>query len=141
MPYRILYRNETGRVVRRRDGGEVRPLDEFWTDEYEPDSLGLTIVEDRTSSVVMDTIEHTLDSTPYKISIPRPNLHPYLTEILVRQLESGEILDLGFNKATDETASIDEAMAYNERVDTRKAHCLYLSGSGTARVIFKEVLR
>jgi hypothetical protein len=135
-----LYRNETGKVLRRRGGEEVRPHEEFWADEYEPTDLGLTVVEDKTQTVVMDTIEHDLDFEPYRIDIPRPNLHPYLTEVLVRQMTSGETLNLGFNKPSDETAALDALMVYNEQVDTRKAYCLYLSGTGTARVIFKEVL-
>jgi hypothetical protein len=140
MPDKILYRNETGKVLRRRGGEEVRPHEEFWADEYEPTDLGLTVAEDNTQTVVMDTIERVLDDTPYKIDIPRPNYHPYLTEVLVRQMTSGQTLNLGFNKPSDETAALDELMAYNEYVDTRKAYCLYLSGSGTAKVIFKEVL-
>jgi hypothetical protein len=140
MSGKIRYRNETGVVVTRRGGETVRPLGEFWTPDYEPPEIGLTIVEDFTPPIVRDTVEQTLTGTPVRVDIPSPRLHPYLIEALVRSASEGTTINLGFNRVGDETATIDDDVAYNECVDTRRVYCLWLSGTGTARVIFKEVL-
>ena len=136
---KIHYRNDTGKVLRDRGGREIRPLDDFWSDEYEPAELGLTILEDLTAPIVSSE-EIPVSSTPIQIDIPTPTLHPYLIETTVQAVSSGARIEVGFNRATDDTGPVDSLTQYCERIDTRRAYCLWLSGSGTARVIFKEVL-
>ena len=140
MDNQIHYRNDTGQILRGRGGGEIRPLADFWTPDYEDPALGLTILEDNTPPVVRNESGNiTLTSTPQKVDIPSPLRDPSIMEVTV-QAEDGARIELGFNRESDPTAPVDSITKYCERVDTKLADCLWLSGSGVARVIFKEVL-
>jgi hypothetical protein len=138
---KIHYRNDTGKILRRRGGEEIRPLADFWTVEYEPTNLGLTILEDNTSPIVpIVGADIVTSGTPQQILLPPPTLHPYYIEVTVQAASDGASIDLGFNKESDPTSKIDALTSFHQVVDTRKVFCLWLSGSGLARVVFKEVL-
>lgn len=139
MNNKVQYKNESGKVLRRRGGEEIRPGDSFWSSYYEPSDLELTIVEDHMPSVVRDSQEITVSSAAQEVAIPGPLRSVYM-EVTVQAVSDGARIEVGFNRASDPTAPVDTFTRYNERVDTRWAHSLWLSGSGTARVIFKEVL-
>lgn len=135
----VLYKNETGFAKRRRGGEEVRPGESFQSTHYEPADAGFTIIEDNLPPVVRSSEEVAATSTPQKVDIPGP-LRSVFMEVTVQAVSDGARIEVGFNRPDDPTAPVDTFTKYNERVDTRRAWCLYLSGSGTARVIFKEVL-
>jgi hypothetical protein len=60
-------------------------------------------------------------------------------EVTAQAVSGGAAIRLGFNREADPTSPVDSFTSYRETVDTRRVYCLWLSGSGTARVIFKEV--
>lgn len=134
----IHYVNDTGRVLRRRSGEEIRPYAGFWTHEYETPDSGFTILEDNTPPVVQ-SLEIAVSGTPTQVLIPGPKNSCYM-EVTVQAKTDGSALELGFNRPGDPTAPVDAITRYCETVDTRRAYCLWLSGAGVARVIFKEVL-
>ena len=135
---RIHYVNDTGRVLRRRGGEEIRPFADFWTHEYEASDSGFTILEDNTPSVVQ-SLEIAVSGTPTQVLIPGPKNSCYV-ETTVQAKTDGSAIELGFNRSGDPTAPVDAITRYCETIDTRRAYCLWLSGAGVARVIFKEVL-
>ncbi|MDR2528685.1 MAG: hypothetical protein LBD04_06680 [Synergistaceae bacterium] len=135
---RIHYINETGRILRRRGGFEVRPLADFWTRDYEASDSGFTLLEDNTPSVAQ-SFEIAVTGAPTRVLIPEPKNSRYM-EVTVQAKTDGSAIELGFNRASDPTAPVDAITLYRETVDTRRAYCLWLSGAGVARVIFKELL-
>jgi hypothetical protein len=138
---KIHYKNETGYVLRRRGGEEVRPLNDFWTSEYERSDSGFTILEDLTEPVIPVTgQEIALTSEPQEIPLPTPKRDPYSLEVVVHVLNSESSAVMSFNRPGDPTAPVDIYTNYCERIDTRRVRALWLSGTGSARVIFKEVL-
>lgn len=139
MKNQVHYKNNTGNILQRRSGEEIRPGAEFLSHEYESSDLRLTILEDTLPSIVRDSQSVSVTTTPQKIDIPGPARSVYM-EVTIQAVSDGARIEVGFNRPDDPTAPVDAFTRYNERVDTRLAHCLWLSGSGTARVIFKEVL-
>jgi len=140
MQNQIHYRNDTGLILRGRGGREIRPLESFWTPDYEDPALELTILEDNTPPIVRASSEVSVTATPQQVLIPSPQRAAALIEITVQAVTDGARIEVGFNREADPTAPVDAITRYCERVDTRRAYCLWLSGTGTARVIFKEVL-
>ena len=137
----VHYKNETDNVLIGRKGRVIRPLDDFWTLDYEDPALGLTMLEDNTPSVVRDeSCEIVVTEMLQQVHIPFPKRDPFSIEVTVQAVTSGARIDLRFNRQDDKTAPVDQYTSYCERVDTRRVYCLWLSGTGTARVIFKEVL-
>jgi hypothetical protein len=138
---KIHYANKTGKILRRRGGEEIRPLADFWTTEYEPTNLGLTILEDNTAPVVpIVGADIVASGAPQQVLLPPPMLHPYYLEVTVQAASDGAAIKLGFNRSSDPTSQIDALTSFCQVIDTRKVFCLWLSGSGLARVIFKEVI-
>ena len=138
---KIHYINNTGKILRRRGGEEIRPLADFWANEYEPSNLGLTILEDNTYPIVpIVGAELVTSGTPQQLLVPPPTLHPYCIEVTVQAASNGATINLGFNKQTDSTSKIDALTSFCQVIDTRRVFCLWLSGSGLARIIFKEVM-
>jgi hypothetical protein len=140
MTQEIHYVNNSGATLRRRGGEEIRPLAGFWTSEYEPGDGGFTVLEDNTLPVVRGSLELAVTATPQQVLIPGPRNSLFM-EVTVQAVTDGGRVEVGFNRETDPTAPVDGVTRYCETVDTRKAYCLWLSGTGTARVIFKELLR
>jgi hypothetical protein len=136
---KIHYKNETGTVLRKRGGEEVLPFADFWALEYEASDSGFTILEDNTPPVVRQSLNIELTGSPQRILIPGPT-HSGVMEITIQAIGDETAVEVGFNRETDPTAPVDSYTRYCERVDTRIAYCLWLSGNGVARVIFKEVL-
>jgi len=133
----IHYRNDTGRILKGRRGGEIRPFADFWTPDYEDPELGLTILEDNTPPVIRQSLEIAVTSTPQQVLIPWPR-ESDLMEVTVQAVSDASRIEVGFNREADPTGTVDAITRYCERVNTRRAYCLWLSGTGAARVIFKE---
>jgi hypothetical protein len=138
-PGKIRYKNNSGTALRRRGGEEVPPLADFWTSEYEAGGSGFTLLTDNTAPVVRQSLHVPLTGEPQQILIPEPEYSGKM-EVTVQAIGDGASVEVGFNRKTDPTAPVDSYTRYCERVDTRRAYCLWLSGAGVARVIFKEVL-
>ena len=136
----IHYLNETGKILRNRAGVEIRPGEDFWATGYEPNDLGLTILEDNTSDIILKIEELTLDATQVEVEIPVPTIHAFLVEVLVYQSEETGTVLVRFNKESNQAMPVDASIIYNEYVDTRKARSLFISGTGKAKIIFKDVL-
>jgi hypothetical protein len=137
----IHYRNDTGAIVRGRNGAEIRPGADFWTSEYEPSEYELTILEDNMPPVIPAvSMDVGLTGTPHEILVPSPKHHPHLMEVCVQIISDGAECLLRFNKNNAPSAPVDGFTTYAERVDTRLVRSLFVSGSGVARVIFKEVI-
>lgn len=139
MDNQVQYKNESGKVLHRRGGEDIRPGDSFWSHYYEAADSGFTVIEDNLPPVVRFSEEFSAGSTPRQIDIPGPK-RGTMIEVTVQAVSDGAAIELGFNRSGDPTAPVDAATRYYKCVDTRMVRNLQIFGAGTVRVILSEVI-